>query len=85
LVVFLTAAVTLVRTVWRAVEPQPTAGRSDGELGPWRIALAAASVAGVWSQLLTFSQFNLPHIWVAVGLLLAALRDGHSPGGDPRA
>ncbi len=36
---------------------------------------AAVAVVGVWAQLLTFSQYNLPHIWVAIGLLLAALRD----------
>jgi hypothetical protein len=36
-------------------------------------------VAGVWSQLLTFSQYNLPHIWVSLGLLLAALAAGEEP------
>lgn len=36
---------------------------------------AALAVIGVWTQLLSFSQYNLPHIWVAVGLLMAALRD----------
>ncbi len=34
---------------------------------------AAMSVAGVWIQLMTFSQYNLPHIWVSVGLLMASL------------
>lgn len=34
---------------------------------------AALSVLGVWAQLLTFSLYNLPHIWIALGLLLAAL------------
>ncbi len=38
----------------------------------------AVSVAGVWLQLLTFSQYNLPHIWISVGLLLAMLADGDS-------
>jgi O-antigen ligase len=38
-------------------------------------AAALLGVFGVWSQLLTFSQYNLPHIWVALGLFLAALAD----------
>ncbi len=39
---------------------------------------ATISCVGVWIQLLTFSQYNLPHIWVGMGLLLAAL--GEIPG-----
>ena len=35
--------------------------------------LTAVACAGVWLQLLVFSQYNLPHIWVAPGLVLAAL------------
>jgi hypothetical protein len=35
--------------------------------------------------LLTFSQYNLPHIWVTLGLLLAALRPEELPIGDPLA
>ncbi len=42
------------------------------------------SVAGVWLQLLTFSQYNLPHIWVSVGLLLAMLADVEPGPGSPR-
>ncbi len=38
---------------------------------------AALGVVGVWIQLMTFSQYNLPHIWVGLGLLLAALFDSH--------
>lgn len=45
--------------------------RRRGLAGP--VLPAAISVLGVWAQLLTFSLYNLPHIWVAVGLLLAAL------------
>lgn len=33
------------------------------------------SAAGVWLQLLTFSQYNLPHIWLSLGLVLAILAD----------
>lgn len=51
--------------------------RAFRRAGPQRPLVRAAllSVAGVWIQLLTFSQYNLPHIWVAVGLLLAAIRE----------
>lgn len=40
------------------------------------LVTTTVSVAGVWLQLLTFSQYNLPHIWVSVGLLVAMLADG---------
>ncbi len=36
---------------------------------------AMISVWGVWVQLLSFSQYNLPHIWIGLGLLMAALLD----------
>jgi len=47
--------------------------RNAGGLFPsfWLVA-AAAAVAGQWFQLLTFSQYNLPHIWIGLGALLAA-------------
>ena len=34
--------------------------------------LAVANIA-LWVQLLTFSQYNLPHIWVGLGLLAGAV------------
>lgn len=37
------------------------------------ILLLTTSLIGVWLQLLTFSQFNLPHIWVGLGLLVGQL------------
>jgi O-antigen ligase len=41
-----------------------------------RILIATTiSAAGVWLQLLTFSQYNLPHVWVSLGLLMAILAD----------
>lgn len=40
-----------------------------------RLLIAGAAAAGVWLQLATFSQYNLPHIWVALGLWLAAIRE----------
>jgi O-antigen ligase len=39
------------------------------------VRVAAVACAGVWLQLMVFSQYNLPHVWVAPGLLLAALAD----------
>jgi len=40
-----------------------------------RLLATATAFVGVWFQLLTFSQYNLPHIWVALGLVLAATAD----------
>ncbi len=37
------------------------------------VLLLAAASLGIWVQLLTFSQYNLPHIWVALGLLCGTL------------
>lgn len=37
------------------------------------VLLLSVGVGAVWLQLLTFSQYNLPHIWVALGLLVGAL------------
>ena len=36
------------------------------------------AVVGIWLQLLTYSQYNLPHVWVAPGLLLAALAENET-------
>ena len=69
-------AIALGRAVWRATDARTPAGKGLQRHGRLRVVLAAAAVVGVWSQLLTFSQYNLPHIWVAVGLLLASLRSG---------
>ncbi len=38
-----------------------------------RVGLAALALVGVTVQMLTFSQYNLPHIWLVLGLLIAAL------------
>lgn len=79
------AACALARRVWNAVAVDTPAGRSLGERGRWRVIAAAAAVFGVWGQLLTFSQYNLPHIWVAPGLLLAALTATDEASGIARA
>ncbi len=61
----------LVRDTWRrlAVAEPPCAAR---------LAVIAAATIAVAAQLLTFSQYNLPHIWVAPGLWLAALWESES-------
>ena len=43
-----------------------------------RLLALTAGFLAVWIQLPTFSQYNLPHIWVALGLLLAALAESES-------
>jgi len=64
----------ITRRVWLALDILRT--RTLGETAtPLRLIAAVASVTAVWSQLLTFSQYNLPHIWVALGFLLAALAE----------
>ena len=69
---FLGVTVYLLRKSWLL------AGfKSEGQLTNPMILPAAVSVGGVWIQLMTFSQYNLPHIWVGLGLLLAAIYDSH--------
>ncbi len=61
----------LLRTTWRRLAgADPTHGA--------RLALTAAATIAIATQLLTFSQYNLPHIWVAPGLWLAALRESEA-------
>lgn len=43
---------------------------------------ALIAVSGVWLQLLTFSQYNLPHIWLAVGLLGAMMLEQNTNRGN---
>lgn len=69
--VFLFLGGTLVRRGFLVIE-RDTLSRAA------MTAAALVAVLGVWIQLLTFSQYNLPHIWVSIGLLLAAIRDGHA-------
>ena len=63
---FLWAAFRLNRQVWQSL----TSGPADKA---WELLILAVAVGGVWLQLLTFSQYNLPHIWLGVGLLLGTL------------
>ncbi|MBU2503318.1 MAG: O-antigen ligase family protein [bacterium] len=54
-----------------------------GEPGGGRLLITGAAAAGVWLQLATFSQYNLPHIWVALGLWLAAIREAGTTAAPP--
>jgi O-antigen ligase len=70
------AFVVLARAVWRvtgrreADAPDLPSSRDPQNL---IVVLCATACVGVWTQLFTFSQYNLPHIWLSVGLLLASL------------
>ena len=66
------------------VDREPSA-QERPVLSPHLILLATTlSSFGVWLQMLTFSQYNLPHIWVAIGLLLAGLyADGETCVTEP--
>ncbi|MGD9548278.1 MAG: O-antigen ligase family protein [Candidatus Krumholzibacteriia bacterium] len=54
-----------------------------GGPGGGRLLITGAAAAGVWLQLATFSQYNLPHIWVALGLWLAAIREAGTGAAAP--
>ena len=57
------------------------AGRARGA-APAELVAATAAVAGIGVQALTFSQYNLAHAWIALGLLGAALlRETETAGG----
>lgn len=53
----------VLRRLWRAC---------DSGADAWTVA-AAAAMAGVGAQLLSFSQYNLTSIWITAGVLLAAV------------
>jgi len=50
---------------------------------PW-LPVGALAVAGgaIAIQTMTFAQYNLPHAWVALGLLMAALLEARPDAGD---
>ena len=76
--VFIGWGVGLVRGIRRRWIDLFMSGTISGEAAILRGRLILAVVvsgAGVWFQLLTFSQYNLPHIWVSVGLMMALLAD----------
>jgi len=63
--------VWLVRWVWRGCRQFLV----EADF-PDRISLLVlmAVVGAIWLQMLTFSQYNLPHIWLAGGLLIGVLK-----------
>jgi O-antigen ligase len=61
----------LVRATWGRLAAGDTKERV-------RLAAIAAATLAIAVQLLTFSQYNLPHLWVAPGMLLAALRESET-------
>lgn len=67
------------RRVWRALAPS---GAGPLSVNQARLIAASVAVVAVWSQLLTFSQYNLPHIWASVGFLLAALAEAEAGSAD---
>jgi len=70
---FVYGVIVVARRVWSALVSRPATAVRTIPVAQQRLVAAAAGVAAVWCQLLTFSQYNLPHIWVSLGLLLAAL------------
>ncbi|MCP4293438.1 MAG: O-antigen ligase family protein [bacterium] len=65
--VFIAFFLLLWVKVWRSVFRAPSGIKTT------MVLPASLSVVGVWAQMMTFSQYNLPHIWVGLGLLLAAI------------
>jgi len=63
----------------RLVQRVHRAALAPGERG-LRVRACAVATGAVWLQLLTFSQYNLPHLWLAPGLLLAALVEAEGEG-----
>ncbi|MEN8005623.1 MAG: O-antigen ligase family protein [Candidatus Krumholzibacteriota bacterium] len=64
-----------IRQRWIALpDPETNSGSDPRRKGRLVLAVAVCG-AGVWLQLLTFSQYNLPHIWVSLGLMMALLAD----------
>lgn len=68
----LSAFWTLWRRTWRAMAAAATPRRRG------QLAAAAAGCCGLGAHLLVFSQYNLPHLWVLLGLWLAALVEAES-------
>lgn len=64
---------------WNLLRGSETNGASFDFSGRVLFATTLA-VAGVWIQLMTFSQYNLSHIWISVGLMLAFLADSDEMG-----
>jgi hypothetical protein len=79
LVTFLAAGSLLGLALWRSLPSCPDGPRNERRERQLRLVAGGTAAAGIWCQLLTFSQYNLPHIWVALGLLLAAWQENRAP------
>jgi len=77
--IFIFGAWNLGRRTWAVVSHGAAVGMSEDRR--WMTAAAAVAVVGTWGQMLTFSQYNLPHIWVVIGALLAVLPPSGARGG----
>jgi O-antigen ligase len=66
----------LLRGVWRRLGGADGASRWQKQTLVW----TTVGFVGVWVQMVSFSQYNLPHIWVALGLLLAATAEWDASG-----
>lgn len=72
----------LLWLVWRLVRTALNRAR-DGGVVAWRVRTGLIALGGVALQLMTFSQYNLPHIWLAAGLVLAAGWDPEAVAAEP--
>jgi O-antigen ligase len=71
----------LLRAVGRC--RRTLAAPSGAMLHPWLpVGALAAAGAAIAVQTMTFSQYNLPHAWVALGLLMAALLEARAAAGQ---
>ena len=59
----------IMRRTWSRLSPGADA--SVPHQRRIRLIAAATAMVGVWGQLMTFSQYNLPHIWISLGFVLA--------------
>ncbi len=73
---FLHMGFRMNRNVWLKIRDTEAGGAAH-------LLVLAAAVSGVWLQLLTFSQYNLPHIWLAVGLLTGLLASPDTSAPNP--
>jgi len=83
-VVLSAVGLTLMFAVWRVTGRRDTTEPTAYVRRRLVVVLCSSAMVGVWSQLLTFSQYNLPHIWVTAGLLLASLAEPAPVSGTER-
>ncbi len=74
--VMVAGVVLLGRRTWQVLGRAPSRARRE------RLAAAAVAGGAVALQLAMFSQYNLPHPWVALGLWIAALAEARRETGS---